>query len=332
MKLKDNVQTVYQAPLADCLSLFDDQFTIKELAEALEEADEQSNTIMDSAKEAIRKASNQKQNEEDYQYVLKMDQPLKKAIENGDVKFEKNVKGELVAQLRRKNGQYSGRIPIEKELKEEGISSANLEMAMQMEAIKQQLQSIIESLKDIEGKVIEVIQGQRNDRIGLFYSGLSLYVESRDMQDPFFQKQITAQALKSLSDANSQMIQDMRTNIQYLVSQQYKKSKHIIQDIQNHLDIIHQCFDVIYRASFLKAAIYQQNGEISAMLTAMEEYGRLVEKMIVPYVGKLSELDPTAKLFESSTWGTIAHTLIGCKELKKQITSGQVFYLERVDE
>lgn len=34
MKLKDNVQTVYQAPLADCLSLFDDQFTIKELAKA----------------------------------------------------------------------------------------------------------------------------------------------------------------------------------------------------------------------------------------------------------------------------------------------------------
>lgn len=65
MKLKDNVQTVYQAPLADCLSLFDDQFTIKELAEALEEADEQSNTIMDSVKEAIHKASNQKQNEED---------------------------------------------------------------------------------------------------------------------------------------------------------------------------------------------------------------------------------------------------------------------------
>lgn len=56
-------------------------------------------------------------------------------------------------------------------------------MAMQMEAIKQQLQSIIESLKDIEGKVIEVIQGQRNDRIGLFYSGLSLYVESRERTD-----------------------------------------------------------------------------------------------------------------------------------------------------
>lgn len=82
------------------------------------------------------------------QYVLKIDQPLKKAIENGDVKFEKNVKGEIVAQLRRKNGQFSGIIPIEKELKEEGISSANLEMAMQMEAIKQQLQSIIESLKE----------------------------------------------------------------------------------------------------------------------------------------------------------------------------------------
>lgn len=58
------------------------------------------------------------------------------------------MKGEIVAQLRRKNCQFSGIIPIEKELKEEGISSANLEMAMQMEAIKQQLQSIIESLKE----------------------------------------------------------------------------------------------------------------------------------------------------------------------------------------
>lgn len=332
MKRKNNVQTVNQAPLADCLSLFDDQFTITELAEALEETDHQSNSIMESAKVAILKAKDNQKDKDDYQYVLKIDQPLKKAIENGDVKFEKNVKGEMVAQLRRKNGHYGGRIPIEKELKEEGVSSANLEMAMQMEAIKQQLESIVETLKTIEGKVIEVIQGQRNDRIGLFYSGLSLFVEARDIQDPFLKKQITAQALKSLSDANAQMIQDMRTNIQYLVFEQYKGSKHITQDIQEHLDVIHQCFDVIYRASFLKAAIYQQNHEIPAMLTAIEEYGRLVEKMIVPYVGKLSELDPTAQLFESSTWGSIAHTLSGCKKIKKQISSGELNYLERVDE
>ena len=89
-------------------------------------------------------------------------------------------------------------MPIKEELKEEGISVNQLQLALQIDAIKKQLESIIEGMKEIEGKVTYVIQGQRNDRIGLFYSGLSLYVEAMNTSDPYLKKQLISQALKSM--------------------------------------------------------------------------------------------------------------------------------------
>lgn len=115
--------------------------------------------------------------------------------------------------------------------------------------------------------------------------------------------------------------------MEYLITGQYRNSKKMTGKIDEHISIINQCYDVVYRASFLKAAIYQDNGEIASMLTAIDEYGRFVEKMIVPYAGKLSELDRRNKFIEKGTWGTIAHSLTGCKELRQQIYENDSYLL-----
>lgn len=93
------------------------------------------------------------------------------------------------------------------------------------------------------------------------------------------------------------------------------------------MSVIQQCYDVVYRASFLKASIYQENGEIASMLMAIDQYGRFVEKMIVPYVGKLSELDRSNKFIEKGRWGKIAHSLVSCQELIQQISEGSTYLL-----
>ncbi len=232
----------------DYLSLFDMQFGIAEFSDAFEKAESKGNAIIESAKIAIIKAF--RKGETDSEFVLDIDEKTKQAIKNGEVKLVTSNTGEVFAQLRDENGRFGKRLPIKEELKEEGISADQLQVAIQIDAIKNQLESIIEGMKEIEGKVTYVIQGQRNDRIGLFYSGLSLYVEAMNTNDPYLKRQLISQALKSISDANSQMIQEVRTNIEYLVNKKYMEQKKKTEEIEKRLGIIHQCYEVVYRAAF----------------------------------------------------------------------------------
>lgn len=323
MKRDLKVQSDY--PTDDYLFIFDNQFTITDFSDALKKVEAHSESVLSSARAVVQKAFAQEHKEPNYTVV--MSDELKEAIHSGSVELVTSKSGEVYAQLRKGKGRFGKPLPIKEELSEQGITVEALQLALQMEAIKEQIQIIIEGLKEIESRVTDVIHGQRNDRIGLFYSGLSLYIEARSIKDEFLKKQITAQALKSISDANAQMIQDLRTSMEYLLTEQYRHSKKMTEKIEEHLAVIHQCYDVVYRAFFLKAAIYQENRELASMLTAIDEYGRFIEKMIVPYAGKLSELDKHDKFIEKGTWGAIAKTLVGCRELKQQICENSTYYL-----
>ena len=124
------------------------------------------------------------------------------------------------------------------------------------------------------------------------------------------------------------MIQEVRTNIEYLVNKQYMNQKKKTDEIEKRLGIIHQCYEVVYRAAFLKAFIFNNAGEIKAMLTSIAEYGRFVERLIVPYAGQLSELDKHDRFIESGTWGTISKTLEDCKKLSVQFDSKYTYVLD----
>lgn len=314
--------------VSNILSLFDEQFSIADFSHAVETAENSSSDILEATKRAVYHAFEKDADSNDPKYIVNFDDETKAAIKCGSVELVPAKDGGFYAQLRNtETKRLSSKLSITEELGEEGVDAAALQAALQMEAIKKQLATIIQSIQEIEGKVTEVIQGQRNDRLGLFYSGLSLYVEAKEIQDASLKQQITSQALRSINDANAQMIQDIRTNIEYLITGEYKNHKKITGKIEEYLNVIHQCYDVVYRAAFLKATIYQENGEIAAMLTAIDEYGRFVEKLIVPYAGKLSELDQHSQFIESGTWGKIAGTLSSCRELRKQIAENRMYLL-----
>ena len=318
--------------IAGALSLFDEQFSIVDLQNAITKKKTEANMILSSVRRAVINAHTTISDEDEIRYVVDLSGDIKKAISAGEIKLDMNASGEVFAQLRNKNGRYGKKLPIKEELIEQGVSVEAVELALQMDAISDQLKDIIAALSSIEGRVTEVIQGQHNDRLGLFYSGLSLYLESRSLRDESLKKQIIAQALRSINDASAQMIQELRTSVKFLVTEQYLKARNITDKIEEQLSVIYQCYDIIYRAAFLKAIIYQENGEISAMLTAIDEYGRFVEKMIVPYAGKLSELDRKNRFIEKGTWGAICHTLVRCRDLKDQITQRHTYYISSTED
>ena len=323
--MKKEVQAISEEPINSCLTLFDEQFSISKFSESLEKTEANSKSILDATRVAVQNVYDKQEN--DSHFVVEMSDEIKEALQKGEVKLDTGKNGEIYAQLRKANGSYSNKLSIKEELVVQGVTPEQLLFALQMEAISAKLSTIIEDVKELETKVVAVAQGQRNDRIGLFYSGLSLYLESKVMNNTTLREQMTTMALKTISDANSQMIQDIRTSVEYLISKKYGKGKDAPERISEHLSIIRQCYDVVYRASFLKATIYQENNEIGAMLTAIDEYSRFVKQMIEPYVGILSELDPNSQLISKSDWQKIADSLSGCRDLVQQLGDGSTYYL-----
>ncbi len=309
----------------DFLSMFDEQFSIDDFDRAIQSGKEESNAIISKARAAIKNAYND--SEESFHYEVSMTEEMKQAIDSGEVSLVTSKDGLIYAQLRGEKGKFGKPLPIEKQLENQGITVEQLQLALQMEAIRSQLESMISTLKNIEGRVTDIIQGQHNDRIGLFYSGLSLFAEASCVSDDILKTQLYSQSLKALSDANAQVIQEIRSCIEYLVTKQYTGRKDYDKQIEEHLASISKCYDVVYRSTFLKAAIYHEKNEIPAMLTAIDEYGRFVEKLIIPYAGMLSELDKNEKFIEKGAWGKIASTLSVCGEMRKQLNSQEPLML-----
>lgn len=314
----------------DFIELFDEQFSIKTFDTTIRKGEAKANSVMQKARLAIRDAyTNQS---EEYHYEVSMSEDIKKAIESGEVNLVKGKDGLLYAQLRGEKGRFGSPLPIEKQLESQGVSAEQLEMAIQMEAIKHQLERMVETLKEIEENVDDIIQGQHNDRIGLFYSGLSLYAEAQNISNDELRTQVLGQALKALSDANSQIIQELRTHMEYLATERYLSSKRIAESIEEKLFGVRKCYDVIYRSTMLKAAIYFEANEMQAMLTSLDEYGRFIKQLIIPFAGMLSELDKGDKFIERGKWGKIADTMTVSQEMRLAISQKENMLISMEEE
>ncbi len=114
-------------------------------------------------------------------YVVDASESTLKAIESGALRLTQE-NGKTFAQLK-VNGKYGSKLPIKKEVFSKGIDPTQVANALQMQALQDQIQAVTEQLVMIEGSVRDVLQGQQNDRIGLYYSGLSLFLEARSVTD-----------------------------------------------------------------------------------------------------------------------------------------------------
>ena len=126
----------------------------------------------------------------------------------------------MYAQIREANGHYGSKLPIKKDVFAKGIDPIQMANALQ-----DQVQHIANQIAVIDHSVREVIQGQQNDRIALYYSGLTLYLEARNVNDPEMKKALTAQSLRALSEARFQLGLSMQSDIKYLAEGEFKIGK-----------------------------------------------------------------------------------------------------------
>lgn len=255
-------------------------------------------------------------------YVVDMSDETIQAIDNGVLKLAQE-NGNLYAQLKN-NGKYGKKLPIKKEVFRKGIDPAQLANALQMQALQEQLQDMADQLTLIDGSVREVLQGQQNDRIGLYYSGLSLFLESKCAADSSLRSALQAQALRALAEATFQLKLMMESDIRYLEQKEYENAKgKRKQMILEHMNSIYQSFAFIHQATLLRAGIYCDIGELGAMARVLEEYSRFIEIDVAKNALLLAQHDVNDDGTSSGLWATRSELKLDVAEISKALNSPQ---------
>jgi len=321
----ENSHMVLTSPVFDGVSPYSAGFPIELLTNALKLKLFQAGKIAENVYKAVAKASPivaqvSEASKEGYRYVVDATESTLDAIESGKIKLTTDNFGKMYAQIREANGHYGNKLPIKKEAYAKGIDPIQMANALQMKALQEQVQQIADQIAVIDHSVREVIQGQQNDRIGLYYSGLTLYLEARNVNDLEMKKALIAQSLRALSEARFQLGLIMQSDIKYLADGEYMKGKgKSVELIDSRIDNINQSFAFIHQATMLRAGIYCNEGELSAMSTVLKEYSYFIDNTVTKNANLLAQCDLTDTGTEKGIWRSRAKLKLEVSEFYKQL-------------
>lgn len=257
-----------------------------------------------------------------YELVVDVSDDVKEKIAAGAIKLTRDKEGNTYAQMLGEKGRFGKKLPVKMEEVAGKADAVQLANAMQMKALEQQLENIAEQISVIDSRVKEVLQGQQNDRIALFESGMSLYLEAREIEDPRLRSMLIAQAQRALSDSAAQLNLEMRSAIRYLESGEYKSAKRKqVECIDEKMQAINRCFPVVHQAAIAKAAIYCEQGELHAMTASLQAYSHLIEETVGKNAGLLASFDKTDDGTEAGIWKSRAALQLDVTDLAKALNS-----------
>lgn len=294
------------------LNLYDEQFKYSSFKSLISKKYNQSNEFMNQLFDSIEQ-------DDDVNLVVNLSDDLKEKYKQGLLRFDKDKDGNMYAQLRDEKNHYGKKLTIK-----EQVNEKDLIIASQLNIIKDILDEIVDTLENIEENISHILMEFHNDRVGLYYSGLSLYLEALQVNDVSLKNELIAQSLKSLNDSQAQIIQEFKSDITFLRSPQFdkiKRKKHdcLLEKMQN----IHECFQTINRIVTLKAMIYFDNNQLNSMMMVCTEYQRFIDVIIKPNVGFLIECDPRDDKLMNGIWSKRANALLDYKKIQKELRTIQ---------
>lgn len=307
------------------LSPYDPSYPISLLSEGLNlgivEAENTAKEIYNKVVSWAPAGAQLKQIKKTAHYVVDMSEETMKAIEEGTIKLSTNKKGEIFAQLMNEN-HFGDKLPIKKEDLVTGLNPATMAMAMQMKAMQDQLAALTEQIGQIDRNVKDVLQGQQNDRIAQYYTGAALYAEATCLGDNDMRRALIAQAMQALSDASFKLRLNMKADIQYLASKEYKDAKkQRTRLIDERMNRINQEFAYIHQAALLKAAIYCNEKEYAAMSEVLDEYSHFIKINVASNAEMLAQCDVSDNSATKGAWATRAQWKLDTSELREKLAS-----------
>lgn len=163
------------------ISLYDDSFPMKLLEQAFEMQVDQAKKKTNKLVSDILKNQNchlykVSEGKKKMRLVVDGSDSFIKDYQDGVIKLAKE-KGHVVAQIKN-NGKYGPKLPIKEENYLDGPNSLEIMNACQLKNIANSLQELSDQMLAIDESIKEVLRGQQNDRLGFYYSGVSLFLEA----------------------------------------------------------------------------------------------------------------------------------------------------------
>ncbi len=309
------------------LSPYDAAYPVQLLSSGLKLKLAQAENVVENVYKAVAKASPMvaqvyEATKKGYRYIVDATESTLEAIDSGKIKLTTENTGKMYAQIRESNGHYGSKLSIKKDVFAKGFDPVQMANALQMKALQEQVQKIANQIAVIDHSVREVIQGQQNDRIGLYYSGLTLYLEARNVNDSEIKKALIAQSLRALSEATFQLGLTMQSDIKYLADGDFKIGKgKSVGLIDSRMNSINQSFSFIHQATIFRAGIYCNEGELTAMSTVLNEYSHFIDGTIAKNAGLLAQCDTTDTGTEKGIWKSRAKLKLDVSAFNKQLNA-----------
>lgn len=295
------------------LSIYDDSFPMKLLETAFQNQIEESKKVTNRVIEETLRISSYsiddiRQGKEKIRLVVDGSDEFLQDYQNGVIKLAKE-NGYLVAQIK-ENGKYGKKLAIKEEIYSDGPNSIEIMNAYQLQGIADSLKELYEQIEAIDENIKEVLRGQQNDRLGLYYSGLALFIESEHLSNDALRSQMISQSLKTLTDAKYQLILNMQSDINYLQRREYESNKRKKFNLLNEkINNINKSFSAIHQSMLVKAGIYCTLGEIKSMKSVFTEYALFIKNTIEPNYKLLSQCDIRDTGKKDGTWSRRAQLL-----------------------
>lgn len=321
----ENAYVDLKSPIIEEISPYDEAYPIMLLSNSLKTRLAQAQTAAEEVYKAVAKGTPllvqvQQSLKKGSRLVVDATESTLEAIESGKIKLTTDKSGKMFAQIREANGRYGSKLSIKNEYFRKGIDPVQMANSLQMMALQEQIQAIADQINIIDHRVREVLQGQQNDRIGLYYSGMALYLESRNITDNEMKKALMAQSLRSLSEATFQLTLTMQSDIQFLVNKEYKSAKGKSVDlIDDHMHSVNQSFAYIHQATMLRAGIYCDQGELVAMSTVLDGYSHFIEDTVSKNAALLAQFDTTDNGTEEGVWKSRTRLKLNVSDFAKQL-------------
>jgi hypothetical protein len=144
-------------------------------------------------------------------------------------------------------------------------------------ATQQQLAAVMQQLEMMNNSIQRIERGQRDDRIGLFYSARQQFIEASVMSDGLLQEQALLNAAKTANDARFLLMQTLKSDVQEIINNK-KLSK---KERDKLSDGVRDSMRYINDSTGLCIAAFSALGEQRSVQSAMMSYKCFIENTLL---------------------------------------------------
>lgn len=197
-------------------------------------------------------------------FDVNMSKNAKEMYESGEwtLKYSKTKDG-LLPTLSDASGKFKEQVTLDPRDVTPNLSDALTNLSLQ-----QQLGQLMEQMQTLNNSIERLEIGQRDDRLGLYYSARQQYIEAISMSDKSLQSYALLNAVNTANNANHQLMQSMRSEIEQIVcNKKLKKNDRdkLSANVRNTLRYINETTE-------LCVISYVALGENKPMLASLKSY------------------------------------------------------------